>query len=108
MNLFFNGSIKGMSPHLAADDGINTIIRPLVYVEESMTRAFAAAARLPIVGCSCFYQGMGGSRRQWTKDLLNRLQTEVPDIKSNILAGMGRVRMRHLLARDFEKNCVKL
>jgi tRNA 2-thiocytidine biosynthesis protein TtcA len=97
LNLFFNGSIKGMSPHLLADDGKNTIIRPLIYVKEEQTRQCAQSLGVPILGCSCAYQGMSGSRRQWVKALLNRIEEEVPHVRSNLLASMGRVRHRHLL-----------
>ena len=43
------------------------------------------------------YQGMSGSRRQWVKGLLNQIEGEVPHVRSNLLASMGRVRNRHLL-----------
>jgi tRNA 2-thiocytidine biosynthesis protein TtcA len=99
MNLFFNGSIKGMSPNLVADDGKNRVIRPLVYVREDMTLEYAWGAGLPIIDCSCFYQGMGGDRRQWVKRLLNNIEREVPDVRANLLASMGRVRHRHLFAK---------
>ena len=97
LNLFFNGSIKGMSPQLVADDGRNTIIRPLVYVKEDLTRQCAQDLGVPILGCSCAYQGMSGSRRQWVKGLLNQIEGEVPQVRSSLLASMGRVRSRHLL-----------
>lgn len=99
LNQFFNGSIKGMSPNLAADDGKNQVIRPLVYVRENITREYAAAAELPIISCSCSYQGMGGNRRHWVKRLLNEIEKEVPNVRSNLLASMGRLRQRHLLVR---------
>jgi tRNA 2-thiocytidine biosynthesis protein TtcA len=97
LNLFFNGSIKGMSPNLLADDGTNRIIRPLVYVREEMTRQYAQSVGVPILGCSCGFQGMVASRRRWIKELLSLLEREVPDVKSNLLAAMGRVQRRHLL-----------
>lgn len=97
LNLFFNGSIKGMSPNMEADDGRNTIIRPLVYVREDLNRQAAAILDVPILGCLCSYQGMSGSRRQWIKDLLNGIESRVPGVRSSILAAMGRVRHRHLL-----------
>lgn len=97
LNLFFNGSIKGMSPHFAADDGRNTVIRPLVYVKEDLTRTCAQILGVPILGCFCSYQGMSGTRRQWVKELLARVEKEVPDVKSNVLNAMGRVKKRHLL-----------
>ncbi len=100
LNLFFNGAIKGMSPNLLADDGRNRIIRPLVYVKEEATRECARLLGVPLLGCSCPYQGMLGSRRHWMKRLLSQIEKEVPDVKSNLLAAMGRVRHRHLLNRD--------
>ncbi len=102
LNLIFNGSIKGMSPYLIADDGANTVIRPLVYVKEDMTRAAAHRMGVPIIGCGCTYQGMSGSRRHWVKGLLAGIEQEVPDVKSHLLSAMGRVRLRHLLPRPTE------
>jgi tRNA 2-thiocytidine biosynthesis protein TtcA len=96
MNLFFNGSIKGMSPNLKADDGRNIVIRPLVFVKEDLTRLCARNLQVPIIGCSCPYQGMSGSRRHWMKSLLKEIEKEIPDVKSNLLASMGRVHARHL------------
>ncbi len=97
LNMFFNGSIKGMSPNFLADDGRNRIIRPLVYVKEEMTRQYALSVGVPILGCSCPFHGMVSSRRHWVKDLISQMEHEIPDIKSNLLAAMGRVRHRHLL-----------
>jgi len=96
LNLFFNGAIKGMSPNLRSDDGRNQVIRPLVYVKEEMTRRCARLKGFPILGCSCSYQGMSGSRRHWVKLLIAQLEQEVPNIRFNLLASLGRVRQRHL------------
>lgn len=107
LNLFFNGVIKGMSPNLLADDQKNRIIRPLVYVREQTTRDFAKSLGVPILACGCAYEGMAGSRRRWVKQVLNQLEKDVPDVRSNILHGMKRIRIRHLLQgqRNFE-SCV--
>jgi len=99
LNLFFNGTIKGMSPNLHADDGKNRIIRPLVYVREDLTRECAQALGVPVLGCSCSYQGMSGSRRRWIKELLTKIEKEVPDVKSNMLSAMSRVCSRHLFQK---------
>jgi tRNA 2-thiocytidine biosynthesis protein TtcA len=96
LNLFFNGAMKGMSPKLLADDCQNTVIRPLVYVKEDLTGACAARLGVPILGCSCTYQGMSGSRRHWVKSLLHEIEKEVPTAKSSMLSAMGRVHPRHL------------
>jgi len=97
LNMFFNSSIKAMSPRLIADDGRNTVIRPLVYVREPMTRACARSLDVPILTCFCSYQGMSGTRRQWTKRLLDQIESEVPRVRTNLLHSMTRVDYRHLL-----------
>ncbi len=108
LNLFFNGSIKGMSPKLLADDGRNRIIRPLVYVREEMTRKCARLLGVPLLACSCPYLGMlGGSRRHWVKKLISQIEAEVPDVKSNLLTAMGRVRHRHLFTGVTESGRAK-
>jgi tRNA 2-thiocytidine biosynthesis protein TtcA len=97
LNLLFNGTIKGMSPHLKADDGRNIIVRPLVYVMEEMTRTCARELDVPIVECSCSFDESRIHRREWVKSLLATIETEVPGAKSSVLAAMGRVHHRHLL-----------
>lgn len=98
LNLFFNGSIKAMSPKLLSDDGRNCVIRPLVYVKEEMTRQCAAAFGVPILGCLCPYHRKGGSRREWVKSLVAEIEKEIPDVRTNLLASLGRVYHRHLLS----------
>lgn len=100
LNLFFNGSIKGMSANLMADDMVNRIIRPLVYVSEDLTRRVAASLDVPIAHCGCRHERMERSRRQWVKELLAGVENEVPDVKSNILAAMQRIHYRHLLGAE--------
>ncbi|MBI4962177.1 MAG: tRNA 2-thiocytidine(32) synthetase TtcA [Desulfomonile tiedjei] len=97
LNLFFNGSIKGMSPNLLADDGRNRVIRPMVYVREELTRECAAQLGVPILGCYCNCRGMKGARRQWVKALLSKIEKDVPGVYSSILGSMARVHHRHLL-----------
>lgn len=107
MNLFFNGAIKGMSPRLLSDDRKNQIIRPLVYVREEMTRECAQDLGVPILGCLCSYQGMSGTRRGWVKSLVAEIEKEVPDVRSNLLASMGRVHHRHLFSGDLGSGALK-
>jgi len=49
MSAFFNGRLKTMQAHYRNDAGDLRIIRPFVYVRERQTRAFAGAARLPVI-----------------------------------------------------------
>jgi tRNA(Ile)-lysidine synthase TilS/MesJ len=53
MSLFHGGQLRTMKAHYLNDSGDIRIIRPLVYLRERQTAAFAAAARLPVVPDSC-------------------------------------------------------
>jgi tRNA 2-thiocytidine biosynthesis protein TtcA len=99
LNQFYNGAIKAMSPMLHADDGENTVIRPLVYVPEDLIAGFAREARFPITCCACPACGDPDHKRVRIKRLLADLEREHPGIKASLLAALGDVRMRHLLVR---------
>lgn len=96
LNLFFNGSIKGMSPKLRADDGRNTVIRPLVYVREEDAFEMTNEMRLPVNDCGCILETKVESRRHWVKRLVTDLEKDAPNVRSSILSSMGRVCERHL------------
>ncbi|PLY02947.1 MAG: tRNA 2-thiocytidine(32) synthetase TtcA [Desulfuromonas sp.] len=101
LNQFFVGSLKGMSPKLVADNGRHTVIRPLVFVEESEIIAFAEGNQIPTVGCSCAFAACFDLNRQRMKQLVNRLQQEIPDIRRSLIGAMGNIEPRHLLDPKF-------
>jgi tRNA 2-thiocytidine biosynthesis protein TtcA len=75
------------------------LIRPLVYVTEEITRAYAASREIPLVPCSCS-QKMGTVRRA-LRDLFRGLESEYPHLKENILSAMGNLDTRRLLDTRF-------
>ncbi len=99
LNLFFNGTIKAMSPLLRADDGTNVVIRPLVYVPEEEIVAYASEAGFPVTCCACPSCGDPDHQRVRIKNLLAALEREHRGIKANLLAALGDVDRRHLLER---------
>ncbi len=100
INQFFAGQIKSMPPWLRINEGDLEVIRPLARVPERTISAFAASLHFPIVPCSCPYDGnLVLSERAQVKSLLSELQQRIPDIKSNLLASLTRVRPSHLLDR---------
>ena len=52
LNLFFCGQLKAMPAILRADDGKNTVIRPLAYVPESYLQAWSDHKRYPVIPCN--------------------------------------------------------
>ena len=53
MSAFHSGQLRTMKAHYRIDAGDLRVIRPLVYVRERQTRAFAHAMGLPIIADNC-------------------------------------------------------
>jgi len=97
LNLFFAGSLKAMPARLVSDNGEHTVIRPLVYVEESEARLYAKERELPIIGCCCPACGDLSLQRQRVKRLITELEIEHQGVKGSMLKALGNVMPRHLL-----------
>jgi len=96
LNLFFSGRLASMPPKLLAEDGRNVVIRPLAYVAEAETRAFAEERGYPIVRCGCLSCGLPDQKRQVVKRLLSELERETPGTKRQMLAALRNVKPDHL------------
>lgn len=96
MNMFFGARLKAMSPKLRADDGVNTVIRPLVYVAEGDIQKYAQARAFPIIPCN-----LCGSQPNLQRDVVGRMlaewEREQPGRLHNILQSLTRVTPSHLL-----------
>ena len=100
LNQFYVGSLKAMSPKLAADNGRHTVIRPLVYVEEGEIIRFSREQQFPIVCCACPVCGEVDQKRQRMKGLIRELATENRHLKKSMLTALGNVQPRHLLDKN--------
>src|SRR5215467_4502969 len=52
-NILFNGRIASLPPVSQSQKGNVRLIRPLVYVGETLTERYAQMAGLPTIGCVC-------------------------------------------------------
>jgi tRNA 2-thiocytidine biosynthesis protein TtcA len=99
LNLFFAGALKAMPARLVSDSGAHVVIRPLVYVTEAETRAYARENDLPVISCCCPACGDLSLQRQRVKRLIMELEREHPSVKASMLKALGNVMPRHLLDR---------
>ncbi len=106
LNQFFVGSLKSMSASMLADNGIITVIRPLVYLAEEDIISFSRQAQLPVVCCSCPVSGSADMQRKRMKQLLEELQTTIPHVKSSLLKALSNVHPRHLLDTSLCRDAV--
>lgn len=100
LNQFYVGTLAAMSPKLLADNGRQTVIRPLVYVEEQEIIAFARANAFPVICCACPVCGKVEQKRKRMKKLIGELAQENAHLKRSLLRSLGNVHPRHLLDKS--------
>ncbi len=97
LNQFFVGSLKSMAASMLADNGITTVIRPLVYTTESEIIRFANSRAFPVVCCRCPVCGEADQQRKRMKRLISELERDIPHIRQSLLKALSNVQPRHLL-----------
>lgn len=100
LNQFYTGALKAMSPKLLADNKRHTVIRPLVYVEESDIMKLSQQNEFPVIDCGCPVMGQEDQKRQRMKRLLAELHKENIHIKRSMIKALSNVQPRHLLDRE--------
>ena len=103
LNQFYVGALKAMSPKLLADNKQQTVIRPLVYVEESDIIQLAAQNEFPTIDCGCPVMGEEDQKRQRMKQLLTELHKENRYIKRSMIRALSNVQPRHLLDQELSR-----
>jgi tRNA 2-thiocytidine biosynthesis protein TtcA len=94
-NTMFTGKLSALPPVTHSRDKDFRLIRPLVFVTEEITRAYAEACGVPVVPCGCSQRT--GTVRRALRDLFGELEREHPHLKENILSAMGNVDTSRLL-----------
>lgn len=94
-NALFTGKLSALPPVTRSRDGQFRLIRPLLYVSEEMTAAFARALGLPLVPCGCSQKT--GTVRRRIRGMLAELEKEYPTVKQNLLTAMGNLQLERLL-----------
>jgi tRNA 2-thiocytidine biosynthesis protein TtcA len=94
-NTMFTGKLSALPPVTHSRKNDYRLIRPLVYVTENITTAYAASLGLTVVPCGCSQKT--GTVRRALRDMFANLEQEYPHLKENILSAMGNVDTGRLL-----------
>ncbi|NLD06431.1 MAG: tRNA 2-thiocytidine(32) synthetase TtcA [Synergistaceae bacterium] len=89
LNLFYGGRFKCYQPNMLMSRTEIKVIRPLVYIEERRIALEAARLKLPVTNACCPYSEK--SKRLSTKRILEEIEKEIPEIKSNVIHALKNV-----------------
>jgi len=78
LNMFHGARLKSMPPKLRADNGRNTIIRPLAYCREKDLITYAEHRKYPIIPCN-----LCGSQENLQRQNIKAMLTEWDNISPN-------------------------
>jgi tRNA 2-thiocytidine biosynthesis protein TtcA len=88
LSAFHGGRLKTMKAHYRIDAGDLRVIRPLVYVRERQTVAFAREAGLPVIPENCPGCFNMPTQRMHMKALLASQEQAIPQLFKTLLATM--------------------
>ncbi|MBU1121840.1 MAG: tRNA 2-thiocytidine(32) synthetase TtcA [Candidatus Omnitrophica bacterium] len=95
MNLFYLGEISTMSPKVNLFKGQITMIRPLCYLDKHLISEVASNFSFPDTQYQCCYGK--DSRRQFIKELITKVETNIPFVKKNIVSSLKRIKEEYLV-----------
>lgn len=98
-NALFTGRLSALPAVAWSSKREFRLIRPLVYVTEELTSAFAAQLAAPVIPCGCSQKT--GTVRRTLRDVFRDLEKEHPFLKETLISAMGKVEPSRLLDTRF-------
>lgn len=98
-NAMFTGSLSALPPVTYSREKDFRLIRPLVYVQEAWTTAYAGALGCPVVPCGCSQKT--GTVRRGIRDFFADLEQDYPNLKETLLGAMGNIKVQRLLDQRY-------
>jgi tRNA 2-thiocytidine biosynthesis protein TtcA len=98
-NAMFTGRTSALPPITWSKKREFRLIRPLVYVTEDLTTAFAASLGGAVIPCGCSQKT--GTVRRTLRDMFGEIEKEHPFLKETLLSAMGNIETARLLDTRF-------
>jgi tRNA 2-thiocytidine biosynthesis protein TtcA len=103
MSAFHGGQLRTMKANYQNDTGDVRVIRPLVYVRERQTAAFAEAAGFPVIADSCPACFEMPTQRQHMKELLAAEEASNKELFKSLLTTLKPLMMPEYYQPDSEQ-----
>lgn len=94
-NAMFTGKLSALPPVTHSRKKEFRLIRPLVYVTENLTRAYAGETAAPVIPCGCSLKT--GTVRKSLRGMFEELEQDYPYLKQTLLTAMGNLETSRLL-----------
>ena len=88
LNLIYAGSLNTFAPVSYMDRSKMTLIRPLIYVQEKMTRKFIKDSNIEIMPKVCPVDG--GTSREYALNLLKEFEKKNKNVRAGIIGAIKR------------------
>ncbi len=98
-NAMFTGRVSALPPVAWSRKREFRLIRPLVYVTEDLTRAFAEQSGAPVIPCGCSQKT--GTVRRTLRQMFSEIEKDYPFLKETLLSAMGNIDAARLLDPRF-------
>jgi tRNA 2-thiocytidine biosynthesis protein TtcA len=98
-NILYTGRISSLPPVTVSKKKDFRLIRPLVFVNEELTRAWVEARGTPVVPCGCSLRT--GTVRRGIRETIAEWEQEHPHLRENILKAMSNIQPGRLLDTRF-------
>jgi len=94
-NTLFTGQLAALPPITWSRKKEFRLIRPLMFVTEDLTKAYAESTGAPVVPCGCSQKT--GTVRRSIRDIFAELEKDYPHLKQTMLSAMSNVSTQRLL-----------
>jgi tRNA 2-thiocytidine biosynthesis protein TtcA len=94
-NAMFTGQLSALPPLTWSRKKEFRLIRPLLFVSEELTTAYAQSQQAPVVPCGCSQKT--GTVRRSIRDIFAELEKDHPYLKQTLLTAMSNVKTSRLL-----------
>ena len=94
-NAMFTGRISALPAITYSRNKDFRLIRPLVFVSEEVTAAFAESTGAPVIPCGCSQRT--GTVRKSIRGMFGEIEKDYPHLKETLLSAMGNLEVQRLL-----------